>query len=299
MMVQVWWSVMVAGIVAATLTVDGLSAAGDVQDTGATDERGCADRHLCCQGKNNTCRVDGPRVSNRDSFTCFCDSACDELGDCCIDYKSTCQPVDCEVGPWREWGECDVRCGPGVRQRTRPVTVAPLNGGRACPPTVQKTACDGTRCKYPRTPGAGSELRETGKILPAVFGSWRYDKTYNPYSDIRKNLFKHYNSNLEPKMLPSYCAEYEVVDAKPGCQSRSSAAPWTRPLIKGAVACVECQSVAMRRRLGNRCRGHGVVGRQTRWNAATAPGCSGRWTMTSARRQCRCNPDSQLSFIFI
>jgi len=96
-----------------------------------------------------------------------------------------------------------------------------------------------------------------------------------------------------------YCAEYEVVDAKPGCQSATSAAPWTRPLMRGAVACVECQSVAMRRRLGNRCRGHGVVGRRTRWNAATAPGCSGRWTMTSARRPCRCNPDSQLSFIFI
>jgi len=45
---------------------------------------------------------------------------------------------------------------------------------------------------------------ETGKILPAVFGSWRYDKTYNPYSDIRKNLFNYYDSKLEPKMLPSW-----------------------------------------------------------------------------------------------
>jgi len=96
-----------------------------------------------------------------------------------------------------------------------------------------------------------------------------------------------------------YCAQYELVDAKPGCQSAASAAPWTRPLIAGAVACVECQSTAMRRRLGGRCRGHGVVGRQTRWNAATAPGCSGRWTLTAARRRCRCDPRSQLSFIFI
>ena len=67
--------------------------------------------------------------------------------------------VDCEVGPWQEWGDCDVRCGPGVRQRTRPVIVTPLNGGQACPPTVEKTTCDGTRCKYPRALAGFDELR--------------------------------------------------------------------------------------------------------------------------------------------
>jgi len=44
---------------------------------------------------------------------------------------------------------------------------------------------------------------ETAKILPAVFGTWRYDKTYNPYSDIRKNLFNHYDSKLESDVPPS------------------------------------------------------------------------------------------------
>ena len=46
-------------------------------------------------------------------------------------------------------------------------------------------------------------IAETGKILPAMFGSWRYDKTYNPYSDIRQNLFKYYDSKQEPTQLPS------------------------------------------------------------------------------------------------
>jgi len=73
--------------------------------------------------------------------------------------------VDCEVGPWQEWGECDVRCGPGVRQRTRPVIVTPLNGGEACPPTVEKTACDGTRCKYPRASAGFDELRGLNATL--------------------------------------------------------------------------------------------------------------------------------------
>jgi len=141
-----------------------------------------------------------------------------------------------------------------------------------------------------------------------------YSLHFNSRSTVARSVYGGANersSNIAPSieentvaraadfMLFRYCAEYEVIDAKPGCQSPSSAAPWTRTLIKGAAACVECQSVAMRRRLGNRCRGHGVLGRLTRWNAATAPGCSGRWKMTSARRQCRCNPDSQLSFIFI
>jgi len=97
------WSLIVVSIVATT-TVNGLSLPGggdektktgwmDRHETGwmNSHENGCSSRHLCCQGKNNTCRVDGPRVSNSDSFTCFCDSACAELGDCCVDYKTTCR----------------------------------------------------------------------------------------------------------------------------------------------------------------------------------------------------------------
>ena len=91
-MARVWWSVMAAVLVAATLAVDVLSAADDVEDARrTTQETGCRAGRVCCQGKNNTCRVDGPRVSNSDSFTCFCDSACSELGDCCVDYQTTCQ----------------------------------------------------------------------------------------------------------------------------------------------------------------------------------------------------------------
>jgi len=94
------WSLVAASIVAAigtTVTVNALSVAagGDIQNTKTRwvrhESSGCSSKHLCCQGKNNTCRVDGPRVSNSDSFTCFCDSACWELADCCVDYQSTCR----------------------------------------------------------------------------------------------------------------------------------------------------------------------------------------------------------------
>jgi len=66
---------------------------------------GCAEVGLCCQGKNNTCRVRERRndVTGDDDddddnsvflvgrrSTCFCDSACIDLSDCCHDYKQTC-----------------------------------------------------------------------------------------------------------------------------------------------------------------------------------------------------------------
>lgn len=44
----------------------------------------------CCQGRNNTCTGDGAKLSNENSTLCFCDSACMEIGDCCLDYTTAC-----------------------------------------------------------------------------------------------------------------------------------------------------------------------------------------------------------------
>ncbi len=38
-------------------------------------------------------------------------------------------------------------------------------------------------------------IAEMARIIPASYGSWRKNKLYNPYKDIRSNLFHHYNSN--------------------------------------------------------------------------------------------------------
>lgn len=66
--------------------------------------QGCKSRGFCCQGKNNTCRsttVDHTREPGNDQATatgdegekktCFCDSACLDLGDCCDDYRRFCK----------------------------------------------------------------------------------------------------------------------------------------------------------------------------------------------------------------
>jgi len=57
----------------------------------ATVEAGCVQTGKCCQGKDNTCITDGPRENKSNNETCFCDSACLELSDCCTDYKSYCK----------------------------------------------------------------------------------------------------------------------------------------------------------------------------------------------------------------
>ena len=58
-----------------------------------TPQNGCAGSQtpLCCNVKNNTCRVFGKRMNNANSSSCFCDSACGELGDCCLDYHNSCK----------------------------------------------------------------------------------------------------------------------------------------------------------------------------------------------------------------
>jgi hypothetical protein len=41
-------------------------------------------------------------------------------------------PVDC-VGSWSNWGECDAKCGTGMRNRIYSVSRAAEHGGQACP----------------------------------------------------------------------------------------------------------------------------------------------------------------------
>jgi hypothetical protein len=327
------WSIMLAVLVSVSWATEDISTtteghttavAGTTAADAATTEQpsetamlmGCrAAGGLCCQGKNNTCRALGRRLNSvtaddeqaekkkleSGDQTCFCDSACLDILDCCLDYKETCAPVDCQLADnWEEWGECDVRCGTGIKQRIRRVVQPALNGGRQCEGnTVEKAVCEGTSCKVARAPDGFEELSETGKIIPATYGAWRKDKAYNPYEDIRKNLYEHYG-NQTADNGPSYCMQFEITDVKSTCRKLSTEKDWTWQLVRGAELCVECQALAMRRRLGGRCRGHGVLNKETRWAAVAAvAGCHGKWTMKSRQDGCQCAADSPLSFILV
>lgn len=237
-------------------------------------------------------------MNNANSTTCFCDGACGGLGDCCTDYKDTCKPVDCVLDDWAPYGACSKRCGWGIKQRERRILVPAQNGGKPCINRIQKLACYGYNCKTPRAHQGGlNELRETGKIIPAKFGTWRKNHLYNPFKGIRKNLFDRYSANAIIDR-PSYCAKYEITNTRKSCNS-TFFADWAPKLQKGVTVCVECQQLAMKKKLGIRCRGHGVYKKETRWNAATVPGCHGEWVMKTRHEECHCNPDNELSFILI
>jgi len=123
---------------------------------------------------------------------------------------------------------------------------------------------------------------------------------YSPFQDIRKNLFDHYG---DPSAVnrPAYCAKFELTDVHSTCRKMSKRSnKWLAKLVKGAQLCVECQSFAMQRELGARCRGHGVFQRQTQWKAVTVPGCHGKWRLvTEHTEQCDCDPVDGYSFSFV
>ena len=109
-----------------------------------------------------------------------------------------------------------------------------------------------------------------------------------------------------------YCMQFEVTDVRPACSTVSpvdDAADdddddaWTQRLAKGASVCVECQSLAMRRELGGRCKGHGVMSKETRWAAVATSSstgrCHGKWVLKSRDQDCQCSSDSPLSFILV
>lgn len=265
-----------------------------------TPQTGClgGQSPLCCAAKDNNCRVYGSRMNNDNSTTCFCDSACMELRDCCLDYQEACKPVDCVLDEWAPYGACDTRCGWGIKQREKRILVEAANGGKPCQNNIEKLACYGYNCKTPRAHEGGlDELRETGKIIPAEYGSWRKDHLYNPFKGIRKNLFDRYSAN-EVITRPSYCSHYEITATRKSCNSTFFAA-WAPELQKGRSICVECQPTAMKKSLGVRCRGHGVFMKETRWNAATIPGCHGEWIMKTRHEECSCKAETELSFILI
>lgn len=229
---------------------------------------------------------------------CFCDSTCMELTDCCTDYSEFCRAVDCVLSEeWGEWGLCSNPCGRGVKERSKAVLRGPQNGGSTCGPHVEKISCVGEyNCKLPRSPT--QEMRETAKVIPATFGSWRLNKMYNPYKDIRKNLFRHYSANAIIDR-PSYFAMYKVTEARRSCQYASNGNPLASQLKIGATVCVECQETAMDKNLGVRCKGHGVYRRETRWNAIMAHGCHGWWNMTTEHMEGSCDQEKVLSFILL
>ncbi|XP_033747213.1 somatomedin-B and thrombospondin type-1 domain-containing protein-like [Pecten maximus] len=263
---------------------------------------GCKEAGFCCDGKNITCHVvmGNPRFPRR----CYCDSYCQETNDCCPDYNSHCKdgkdkvPVNCEVGLWGKWNECESSCGLGRTERSRQILVTPKNGGKICPKLRQKRRCMGKRCwEVQDVTYQGQELQEIGKILPAEFGIFRTDKQYDPYQGIRKNLFSRISNEVPPR--PAYCSHYKIVESNRHCNTTDFGKTWANKLQPGNKVCVECQPFAMDKEAGLRCKGHGVYRRPTHWKALDVHHCHGKWIMEEIHGPCTCNVFGDSDFILV
>ncbi|ESO06283.1 hypothetical protein HELRODRAFT_63997 [Helobdella robusta] len=260
-------------------------------------ESGCRSAKLCCQGKDNTCVTLGRRMNGKNTVTCFCDSVCLPLGDCCTDYQEECPKVDCVVGEWGEWSDCDVKCGYGAKQRERKVLVESKNGGKKCEPTVQKQACENKICKQTRS----ASLMKIGRIVQSSLSHWRTYKEYDPYNDIRKHIYERNGNTALNNLQPTYCSVYKLIQVHPRCQANLLLIDHSPPLKHDMRVCVECQYTASQAVLGDRCYGHGVYERETRWLSLNKRGCYGTWIKETKKENCLCadsHPDLP-SYIFV
>ena len=95
-----------------------------------------------------------------------------------------------------------------------------------------------------------------------------------------------------------YRARFEITEVRRGCEVHQGSG-WTKDLTVGTKVCVECQPFAMKRKLGVRCKGHGVYRRETRWSAIMVSGCRGKWRMLEKSEEGGCDAEKEVSFIFV
>ncbi|KAH8265767.1 hypothetical protein KR026_012378 [Drosophila bipectinata] len=175
----------------------------------------CREAQLCCTGRDSSCVVQKAPINaiieDLSDKPCYCDHACLKLGDCCDDFKDHCGVLDCQVGDWGAWSECDKSCGTGMMTRTRQILQAAQNGGKHCPTLLQKRGCQGYRCHGHRDKKI---LREMALLLPAALS---HNRHANDSSDIRRNLRMRYHDSYKHNRDHEYCVEFEVIKSSKAC----------------------------------------------------------------------------------
>lgn len=250
----------------------------------------CREAKKCCPGRDSSCISQkaplNAIIEDLSDEPCYCDHACLKLGDCCHDFKDTCNVKDCEVSEWSSWSECDAACGPGSMSRTRVVLREAINGGGHCPVLVQKRGCYGTRCHHHKDKAG----HETAMILPADLD---YTRTVNASKDIRKNLRLKYPKDPLQESTHDYCVEFEVVKGSKGCRHDDL----NKNLYHNNRVCVTCAKTAMLRELEYRCRGQGNLDHTTRFLSVNLPTCHGRWIQKAIHEKCPCKGGADFIFV--
>ncbi|ESN95940.1 hypothetical protein HELRODRAFT_185957 [Helobdella robusta] len=256
----------------------------------------CRELGKCCEAKDISCKV-----TPSSGETCYCDVNCKENEDCCEDYDDVCYPMDCELGDWSQWSECDPGCGMGRKSRSRPILTMPRNGGKPCGKTIEWAGCsDDDGCKKSRA-SLIENAAKSAMIVPAKFGKARFEPKYDQRHGIIENLHRHNNPNSTN--IQTYCAVFEVTSISVGCGvtdlgKRGFDAVdrefFKEKFVLGAKTCVECQETAMKADLGSRCYGGGLKDVETRWQIDAD--CKGMWKLVSEDTNCSCAKKDEESF---
>lgn len=265
--------------------------------TGATTVLGggggsCAAARKCCDGRDPDCAAGRSDEDedyydyNRSGESCFCDQGCLDMGDCCSDFKDYCGVIDCVVSEWSAWSSCDSDCGRGVARRSRHVIHPAANGGMECEALEQTRSCTGEGDCSRKNRATLSAFSETAMLLPGKYIQKRVKKY-----DVRHNLktFQPVDSDDNSK----YCVVFTVDKASKACLL----APETHMLTRGSEVCVACESKAVRDHLGDRCTGHGVEGKSTRFKNVITPACHGKWVRVRVEDECPCKHGPHFIFV--
>lgn len=91
----------------------------------------------------------------------------------------------------------------------------------------------------------------------------------------------------------SYCVNFKVFFKHPHCKNT-----WADQLDPKKPICVECQHEAMDKR--GKCKGQGMFGEVTLWEAVDLKNCYGGWLKIGPRIPgCKCENKQFSNFIFI
>ncbi|XP_052850303.1 cyclin-dependent kinase 11B isoform X1 [Drosophila gunungcola] len=143
--------------------------------------------------------------------------------------------LDCQVGDFGAWSECDKSCGTGMMTRNRQILQAAQNGGKHCPTLQQKRSCQGYRCHGHHDKKI---LREMALLLPAALS---HNRHVNDSGDSRRNLRTRYRNSYKHSHDHEYCVEFEVIKASKACHKL----PPYNLMLEGDRITVRCDLEAL------------------------------------------------------
>jgi hypothetical protein len=106
------------------------------------------------------------------------------------------KPVDCEVGEWRQVGDCSQPCGGGQQMLIRDILRKPSNGGMECPRLEDHIMCNTQPCIAPRPQPPPCIIGGWNAWSPCVDGMQTRSRQLDGYCPFMPNEETRYCSDI-------------------------------------------------------------------------------------------------------